>query len=232
MLNKLFNILFPESCPICNRPSSEHNTAPLCPACWQSIKPYHGPACRKCSKPLISDESIECGECIKDEPAFASARFFGLYDGALRKAINLFKYHRIRRLSKPLSEITAHLKIPPVDAVVPVPLHERRLRRREYNQSALLSRNISERIGAELFVHCLIKVQDTKPQVGLSSPERRGNIRKAFETENETMIRGKSILLIDDVITTGTTVRECSRVLKKAGAGSIHVLALAHGIRD
>ncbi|MEW6600401.1 MAG: double zinc ribbon domain-containing protein, partial [Nitrospirota bacterium] len=89
MLNKFLNILFPETCPICGMPSSKHRTAPLCSACWQSIKPYTGPKCGKCGRPLVSDISIICGDCLQDEPAFESAASFGLYEGALRKAINL-----------------------------------------------------------------------------------------------------------------------------------------------
>ena len=182
--------------------------------------------------PLDSDSSITCGECIKDQPAFRSVRTFGLYKGPLRKAINLLKYHGMKRLSKPLSGMLLRMEIPRGDAVLPVPLYRDRLRQREFNQSALLAKYAAKNTRTSLIVDCLVKVKDTKPQVGLSSRERRRNIRNAFGVEKKELIKGKDILLVDDVITTGATVRECSRVLKEAGAANIYVMALAHGTKD
>ena len=225
-------MLFPETCPICHETSSDHTTAPICTGCWDSIQPYEGPKCGKCGLPLDSDSSITCGECIKDEPAYKSVRTFGLYKGPLRKAINLFKYHNMKRLSKPLSAMILRIEIPQVDAVIPIPLYKDRLRQREFNQSALLAKYTAKSTGTSLLVDCLVKVKDTMPQVGLSSRERRRNIRNAFGVEKKELIKGKVILLMDDVITTGATVRECSKVLKKAGAVNIYVMALAQGTRD
>lgn len=182
--------------------------------------------------PLDSDSSIICGECIKNEPAFRSVRTFGLYKGPLRKAINLLKYHNMKRLSKPLSEMILRMETPHVDAVIPVPLYKDRLRQREFNQSALLAKYAAKSTKTSLLVDCLVKVKDTMPQVGLSSRERRRNIRNAFGVKKKELIKGKFILLVDDVITTGATVRECSRILKKAGARDIYVIALAHGVRE
>jgi ComF family protein len=173
-----------------------------------------------------------CGECINDEPAFITADSFGVYDGALKKAINLLKYHGIKRLSKPLSDLLYRIKLPKVDAVIPVPLHQKRLRQREYNQSALIAYRIAKKLDSALFTDCLIKTKDTPPQVGLSSEKRRTNMKNAFEVINQNNIKGGNILLIDDVVTTGATIRECSAVLKNAEARSIHVIALAHRIMD
>ncbi len=232
MINKFLNMLFPEICPVCQNPAKDHKTAPVCPECWQSIKPYTGPKCRKCGRPLSSDASIICGDCLQDEPAFESAGSFGLYEGALRKAINLLKYHNAIRLSKPLSDILLQIEIPGVDAVLPVPLFNKRLRQREFNQSALIAKYSAKRLGSILVLDSLVKIRDTKPQVGLRADERRKNLKNSFGTQNKNAVEGKDILLIDDVSTTGTTIRECSRVLKKAGAGNIHVLTLAHGIME
>ncbi len=232
MLNGFLNLLFPQTCPLCQNPSSEHNIAPICAECWQTILPYTGPSCRKCGAPLVSDAAATCGNCLKDAPSFKRAVSFGLYDGALRSAINLLKYKGIRRLSGPLSDVMLGIDIPDVDAVIPVPLYEKRLRQREFNQSALLAANIARHLGAGLVTDCLVKTRDTAPQVGLRSWERIKNIKRAFDTRNVFRIRGRNILLVDDVVTTGATVRECSGALKKAGAGDIYVAALAHGVRD
>ena len=120
------------------------------------------------------------------------------------------------------------MEIPKADAIIPIPLYKDRLRQREFNQSALLAKYTAKKTGTSLLVNCLVKVNDTQPQVGLSSKERRQNVKNAFGVEQQELIKGKNILLMDDVITTGATVRECSRVLKKAGAKDIYVLALAH----
>ncbi len=231
MLNNVLNILFPEICPLCEGRSDSHCTAPLCSSCWESISPYEGPRCQKCARPLISDASLTCGECAKKEPAFTSAASYGLYEGALKKAINLLKYYGIKRLAKPLAEFVTERGVPEVDAVVPVPLHLNRLKQREYNHSALIAHIIAKRGRSRLLLDCLIKTEDTAPQVGLSLKERVKNIRNAFEVSSNS-VTGKDILLFDDVYTTGATVRECSRVLKKAGAEKIFVMALAHGTQD
>jgi len=232
MLNKFLNMMFPDTCPICSTPALDHKTSPICTSCWQSIRPYTGPKCRKCGRPLTSDASTICGDCLQDNPAFASARSFGLYEGTLRKAINLLKYHNVIRLSKPLSDILLQIKIPGVDAVLPVPLYKKRLRQREFNQSALLAKYTANGLGSMLVTDSLVKTRETKPQVGLRSDERRKNMKNAFGVRNDKVVQGKDILLIDDVSTTGATIRECSKVLKKAGAANIHVLTLAHGMMD
>ncbi len=132
MIDKLLSLFFSEKCPLCSRSAQSHNTAPLCSGCWKSISPYSGALCQVCGKPLVSEESITCGDCITDAPVFKSARSFGLYEGAIKEAINLFKYHFIKRLSKPLSDIMLRIKMPEVDLALPVPLHKKRLRQRAY----------------------------------------------------------------------------------------------------
>jgi ComF family protein len=232
MIVKFLRILFPESCPVCKNPSREHKIAPICQECWDEISPYNGTICQICGKPLISSASIICGDCISDRPAFKLARSFGLYEATLKDAINLLKYYGIKRLSKPLSDIMLTIKIPGVDTILPVPLHKRRLRGRGFNQSALLAKHVAKQLRIPIIPDCLIKVRDTLPQVGLGAKEREKNIRKSFEVKNKELVHGKTIMLVDDVFTTGATVRECSKVLKKAGARDIYVITLAHSRGD
>lgn len=232
MINKFLGIFFPESCPLCKKPSRDHKTAPICPKCWDNISPYNGPICQVCGKPLVSQESITCGACISDEPAFKQARSFGLYEGTLKEAINLLKYHGIKRLAKPLSHLLLKIKIPSVDAILPIPLYKRRLRERGFNQSALLANYLAKSSGIPLSLNSLTKVKDIMPQVRLGAKERKKNPKNAFKVKDKELIQGKELLLIDDVFTTGATVRECSKVLKKAGAKEIYVITLAHGTGD
>lgn len=232
MINKLLRVLFPESCPVCKKPSADHSTAPICLDCWQGISQYQGPICQKCGKPLVSNISVTCGDCLADKPAFKWVRSFGIYDGTLKKAINLFKYYGIKRLSKPLSEFMFKMKIPAVDVVVPVPLSKKKLKQREFNHAALLAKYISIYLGTRVTLDCLVKVKETMPQVGLSAKERGKNVRNAFLAKNNEFIKGKNILLVDDVLTTGATIRECSKSLKSAGAGEIYAITLAYSRMD
>jgi ComF family protein len=194
--------------------------------------PHSGAGCEKCGRPFVSGVSTTCADCIQNEPHFENARSFGTYKGTLRKAINLFKYHGIKRLAGPLSDVMHRVSIPSVNTVIPVPLYKRRLREREFNQSALLAGHTAKRLGIPLALDCLVKTRDTTPQVGMNSRDRFKNVKKAFIIKDNSVIRGRNALLIDDVFTTGATVRECSRMLKKAGADNVYVITLAHGVMD
>jgi len=232
MINKFLNTLFPEPCPVCSGRATDHLTAPICTECWQNIVPCSLPTCQRCGKPLMSEFSLTCGNCLNSEPAFKYAKSFGIYDGVLRKAINLFKYYGVKRLSKPLSDIIMKMELPRVEVLIPVPLFKTRLKQREFNQSALIARQLSKYLNLDLLINCLVKVKDTTPQVGLTSRERFKNIKNAFKVSRKNLIKDKDIMLIDDVVTTGSTIRECSKVLKNAGAADIHVISLAHGISE
>ncbi len=232
MLNNFLNALFPESCPVCGRTAVNHRTAPICNECWESISPYSGPFCDKCGKPLVSDASITCSDCLSDTPAFTSVRSYGLYKGTLKKALNLLKYYGIKRLSKPLSEKIRGISLPSVDTVIPVPLSKQKLRQRGFNQSALLAKSLAGRADTRLSLNSLVKIRDTAPQVGLSAKKRQENIKNAFAVNRKEIIINKNILLVDDVFTTGATIRECSQVLNRAGANEIYVITLAHSSSD
>lgn len=232
MIRTFLRIFYPETCPVCKEQHSEPETAPLCSSCWKTISPYNGPICSICGKPLSSDVSITCSDCLHDEPAFTTARSFGIYKGTLRDAVHLLKFHGKRRLSGPLSVMLFSMEMPRARAIVPVPLHKKRLRSREFNQSALLARHLSRHTGLPPLYNALVKVRDTSPQVGLRAKERRRNLKNAFKVTDKEAIRGKDLILVDDVFTTGATVRECSRQLRKEGAGNIYAVLLAHSRGD
>jgi ComF family protein len=232
MINAVLNILFPETCPVCLKKSQDHATAPICSDCWMTMEPYTGPMCQRCGRPLVSDSASICGGCLESEPAFEYARSFGLYEGALRKAINHLKYYGKRRLAGPLADMMIRMQLPQADAVIPVPLYRSRHRGREFNQSALVSRQLAGHLKAELIINSLTKTRDTVPQVGLRYKERIINVRNAFRVEDGRKISGKKIILVDDVVTTGSTIRECAKVLKKGGASHVYAVSLAHGVSD
>lgn len=150
---------------------------------------------------------------------------FGLYEGTLATAINLFKFHGIKRLSRPLGGLLLAYNMHGIDALVPVPLSVSSLRKRGFNQSLLLAHAIAKKRKLRIIGDGLIKKTETSPQLGLSAQQRLKNIKGAFRAVKN--FSGMRVLLIDDVMTTGATANECSRQLLKAGADEVLVLTLS-----
>ncbi|MBE0425047.1 MAG: ComF family protein [Nitrospirae bacterium] len=150
---------------------------------------------------------------------------YGLYDGVLAEAINQLKFYNVKRLLKPLGRLLLNFDLPEMDGLVPVPLSIRRLRERGFNQSLLIARVISKNIRIPLLMDTLLKVRETPPQTGLSAKERLLNLKNAFVVKGN--VEGLRLFLVDDVMTTGATVTECSKQLLKAGAKEVVVLTLA-----
>jgi ComF family protein len=148
----------------------------------------------------------------------------------LREAIHLFKYQKKTALGK---RLTRHLSgflppIPPADGLVPVPLHPKRLRHREFNQSLIIARTLGQIYRLPLLPDLLLRVRPTSPQVELHRKDRAGNVRGAFQIRRGVPdLEGKHLILVDDVLTTGATVNECARILKKAGVEKVYVVTLA-----
>lgn len=159
---------------------------------------------------------------------FDRAKSLAAYDSACAKVIHRFKYNNRTDLAKPLAEIMTGRIDYEYDIVIPVPLHSKKLRQRGYNQSALLAKEISRLTGFKTCLKSLKRIKDTADQVGLSKTERLKNIQGAFNCSGRVYsAKSANILLIDDVMTTGATVNECAKALKKCGAGRVDVLTLA-----
>jgi ComF family protein len=162
---------------------------------------------------------------MQEPPPFSRIIAYGLYEGVLAEVIHQLKFHGLRRLSRPLGKLLLSLEIAASDRIIPVPLSKNGLITRGFNQSLLLSRVIAQHTGIPLSMDALSKIRDTPPQLRLSARQRLTNVRNAFEVRGS--VRDMRVVLVDDVITTGATVRECSKMLMKAGAKEIIVLALA-----
>ena len=221
---------FPSRCPVCGGPSGTSAYTPLCENCWGGISPYGGPCCEVCREPLDSVLAVRCAACLEDMPAYERACVFGLFDGALREAIRSYKFTPARRLAAPLAGLLRGAGLPRVDAITAVPLTKARLLERGFNQSMLLARHVAEWSEARLLPHALVKKRDTPAQAGLARKERARNLMGAFAAA--APLTGMTVLLIDDVITTGATVRECSKTLVAGGAREVYVAALARTKRD
>ncbi len=232
MINLLLNLLFPQKCPTCQNRSDTHLHSPFCSTCWSSILPYTGAACKRCGLPLSSSLAKTCSECTSNPPGYISLRSFGIHEGTLRTAIHYFKYKRQRRLAPPLGKLLLKMDLPKTDFVVPVPLHPAKLYQRQFNQAALLAGEIAKNTGMALELHGLIKTRNTPPQVGLRRSERVKNELNAFGVTANHIFNNMRILIVDDVCTTGTTIRACSRVLMEAGAESVYAVTLARSTPD
>ncbi len=206
----------------------------LCPACWSELRFITPPFCASCGLPFAHDmpEGVLCASCHVKKPRFNAARAAIAYDRESRPLVLAFK-HGGR--TEGLSTMARWLKgaagefLDSVDVIVPVPIHRRRLLKRTFNQSALLARALSGLTGIETDPFILERIKNTKSQGGLTRLQRERNVRAAFRPGpgRETKIKDKTVLLVDDVLTTGATVENCALALQKAKPRAIYVLTLA-----
>jgi competence protein ComFC len=205
----------------------------VCAACLS--KPQRLEAeffCSSCRTPFLNafplDEQGRCALCRLGATGFDAAYSFGSYEGELRELIHLFKYGRVRTLVGPLGKLLARAL--PVDerfdAIVPVPLHWWKRWQRGFNQSELLAKEIARRRGIPV-KRCVRRVKSTSAQAGLTNAKRRANMSGAFQAKHGRPLDGMRVLLIDDVMTTGSTAAACARALKDAGAGYVALLTVA-----
>jgi ComF family protein len=189
--------------------------------------------CASCRTPFQNrfplDKEGRCALCRTGLRGFDAAYCFGFYEGTLRELIHLYKYGRIQTLAQPLAGLLgAALPLDQrFDAVTPVPLHWRKQWQRGFNQSELLARAVARRRGIPM-VRALRRVRSTQTQAGLSNTERRKNVAAAFRCRRAGLaLSGRRVLLIDDVMTTGSTAAACARVLKRAGVAQVVLLTVA-----
>lgn len=233
LFGPLFNLVFPDDCRVCGEALPGVSRIPVCGRCLKAPEPL-APAffCVACRTPFLNrsplDESGRCALCRLGLSGFDAVYSFGSYEGALRKLIHLFKYGGVRPLARVFGGFLAR-SMPMddgFDAIVAMPLHWRRRWQRGFNQSALLAREIGRRFDVPVR-KVVRRARSTKTQAGLTNAKRRANVRGAFRIRRGVRLDGMRILLVDDVLTTGATAAACARVLKRAGAASVTVLALA-----
>lgn len=217
---------FPQRCVGCGK-----SGVFLCPSCKERLPRLLPPICPKCGRPQIS--GILCPSCSQRQSEIDGIRSPFRFDEVIRQAIHQLKYHNLRAISPCLAELLAgYLESNPMpgEALVPVPLHPRRLRERGYNQSSLLARGLGKFMSFPVIENCLIRVKEARPQVKTESlEERRNNVIDAFVCQDNN-ISGKEIILIDDVCTSGATLESCAMALKRKGAISVWGLTLAREI--
>jgi ComF family protein len=234
MVSGLADLLFPPSCPTCGAALSDPDRDLFCADCRSGIQRVANPLCPSCGLPHTTPQGADhlCEECILSAPPFSVARSLGFYTGTLLDAIHLFKYHGKISTGEALGRMMAQtsydrLTLGNYSLTIPVPLHPKRLRERGFNQSLILARQVSKRFSIPVDFLALGGTVHTEAQVTLSGRARRLNVRGAFSVRDRGRVAEERIVLIDDVYTTGSTVRECARVLLHSGAREVAVLTLA-----
>ena len=226
------DVLFPSKCGICECMLEKEG---LCPDCWSKIRWISKPKCRICGQPFTTEMDLldsVCAQCSSKKPYFDKAISVFVYDDFSKKIILKFKHSDATYLAEMLAKWmfrAATLEIESSDLIIPVPIHFTKRLKRKYNQSELLAQKISEISGVKYEPRILKKIKQTSPQEGLSGNQRRKNVIGSFgiNEKYEHLLKNKRILLIDDVFTTGSTVNECAKVLKKHGTKEIFVLTIA-----
>jgi ComF family protein len=248
-VESVFAVLFPSDCRICAAPLLNISRLPVCLDCLDQIAPLHGKLCSVCgervlstyAEPEVADLRV-CPVCRRIERPFARAVAFGSYDAGLRELIHLLKYNGVRpagdflgrRLAEAIASIEPEFEQDTV-LVIPVPLYKGKRRQRQFNQAELIARAALKAYPAggrlELATNILYRTRDTLSQIGLTSHQRRENLRGAFAVPSAAEVTGREVLLVDDVYTTGTTVTECARILRKAGAAQVWVATVARTMK-
>jgi ComF family protein len=219
--------VFPPSCAGCDQLGER-----ICPSCLASIEVLPPPLCPKCSQPAPSGQV--CDSCQNDPPPWQECRSWAAYRGPLRSAIHRLKYRNDLGLCEPLSQHLVQLlqeQAWPVDCIVPIPLSRRRRQYRGYNQSAFLAYALALQTGLVYLPSALQRTRDTRSQVGLTAAERHRNLDGAFSARTDR-ISGRTVLLLDDVMTTGATLRNASRALLQAGASQVFTITLARALLE
>jgi ComF family protein len=231
-LHRLLDLLLPPLCLMCDEPVGE--AATLCPSCWKQVQFVGRPLCECCGAPFEIPVEIGtlCGACLEQRLHFQAARAAMLYDDKSRKLVLNFKHgdrtDAAKALARWMHRCAADI-LAGADALVPVPLHRWRLFKRRYNQSALLAHQLGVMADKPVLFEALRRLRATPQQGHLKRKERQKNVKGAFAVLPKDMasIAGKVLVLVDDVMTTGATVDECSHVLLKAGAKEVRVLTLS-----
>ncbi|PLY01714.1 MAG: amidophosphoribosyltransferase [Desulfuromonas sp.] len=228
--------LLPPACQLCGATLSDSRQPHLCEACQARIYPLESPRCPLCMLPHATPVGADylCEGCLRHPLPVTSVVALGSYEDGLREAVHRFKFRNAIGLQRPLGwllaeQLAARWGDAPPDGLLPVPLHRKRLQQRGYNQSLLLAQEIRRCLNVRLAKGLLVRRVATAAQQGLALDERQRNVKGAFAVSRR--LQGERLLLVDDVLTTGATVRQCAEALLKAGAGTVEVAVLARAPR-
>ena len=227
----VLSVVLSPACASCGQALLHPTRGPICGGCWASILPLTPPLCDRCGDPLpawrlVSIPLAVCPRCRRGRRLIDRARAVGAYDGALRAIVHALKYEGRRSLARPLGRLMRQRGadlLAGAACAIPVPLHPSRRRHRGFNQAADLARHLGIPV-----VPALRRVRATPTQTGLAAGRRHRNVRDAFAaTRAAAMLGGATVVVIDDVSTTGATLEACARTLKESGVSEVRALTAA-----
>jgi len=235
IIDTTLELVYPRICLTCGERLGASGKMSLCRACCDAIEKNDPPFCRGCGKSIVhARETDYCPSCEKTPHHLDRSFSVAKYDGIMRECVHKFKYNGKLSLETLFADMLAsfaekYIDITEIDCVVSVPLHRVKLRERTFNQAAVLASSLARRLDLPCSNDNLIRTSSSKPQIKLSKTARMKDIEGSFKVKRPESIKDRSILLVDDVFTTGATANECARVLKESGVRSVTALTLARG---
>ena len=227
----MLDYALPPRCPGCGLIVAEMHS--FCPDCWKQVEFLGNAGCKTCGLPLEGTEIDECGRCLGAEPRIARTRAAVAYDDLSRGLAIRLKYGRKVAIARTMARYMAPL-VGPSDGdclLIPVPLHRLRLWSRGFNQSALVARELSRNLKIKADLFTLRRDRRTPPLKGMSLSQRRRTVAGAFRVVDPARVQGKTVILVDDVLTTGSTAEACARTLRRAGAARVELISWARVVK-
>ncbi len=234
----IFNIIFPNRCLGCGSMEVEDERE-FCPPCWSELIFLNAPYCACCGLPFEFEENahysneVLCHHCDDRPPAYDKARCLFVYNDVIKKPILSLKHYDNTQYAKTFAKLMARMQpelCQEIDLIVPIPLHWKRLLLRQYNQAALIAKHLAKILEKPVNYKDLMRSSNTKIQGHQSRKNRQANLENAFDLKDFTIFKGKNILLIDDVMTTGATLHEAAKTLKGYNPKSIKCLSIARSV--
>lgn len=231
IVGQLLDFALPPRCAGCGTIVDEVHS--FCADCWKQIEFLGDGGCRMCGLPLQGTDAGICAICLAKPPRIARTRAAVAYDDLSRSLVLRLKYGRKVALARTMARYMQPLlgTLPPEAVLVPVPLHRRRLWQRGFNQSALVAQELSKRTGFGTAPRLLRRSKATPPLKGMTMLQRRKAVAGAFSIDPSAKLEGRTVVLVDDVLTTGSTANACARALIRAGAGRVELLTWARVVR-
>lgn len=229
---KILDFVLPPRCPSCGTIVGDPHS--FCSSCWPKIEFLGNSGCLTCGRPLAGTEAETCGACLARPPVIARTRAAVAYDETSRSIAIRLKYARKVALARTMARFIAplaDLEWGGEPLLVPIPLHRRRLWSRGFNQSALVAAALSRRLKIATDAFALTRIKHTPPLKGMGEKERRRTVAGAFLVPDRRRVEGRRVILVDDVLTTGSTAEACARALQRAGATRVELLCWARVVR-
>lgn len=225
-------MFYPPRCPFCGEIVAENGQG-ICNDCEQCLIYITEPRCMKCGKPVLMEEQEYCADCAKHELAFEQGRSLWVHAGSVTQAVYRFKFHNKRYYARIFAQEMAErygewVRMNRIETIIPVPLHFSKRRSRGFNQAELLAKELGKQIGLSVETDAVVRIKKTNPQKKLSHKERQMNLKGAFGVRTDWK-PARTVLLVDDIYTTGNTIHRIAKVLKKAGVQKVFFLTISIG---